>query len=49
MLTELEAALAGGGGVAEDGVVLGVPKDIEGSGGEATEADGLLTDGAAAC
>lgn len=47
LLTELKAALAGGAGV--DDVVLGVPNDIEGSGGVATAADGLLTDGAAAC
>ena len=48
MLTKLEAALVGGAGV-DDGIVLGVPNDIEGIGGVDTAADGLLTDGAAAC
>ena len=47
MLAELKAA--GGGAVVEDGIVLGVPKDIDGSGGAATVADGLPTDRAAAC
>lgn len=43
-----EAVLGGGAGV-DDGVDLGVPNDIEGNGGVATVAVGLLTDGAAAC